>query len=78
MPRENSPIKSVLRSVDYTGRIAKWNTVLGAFDIKYMPRTSVKGQVLAEFAEPPIEIVAEGQNMDGKSIGIISVQEPSR
>ena len=77
MPRENSPIKSVLRSVDYTGRIAKWNTVLGAFDIKYMPRTSVKGQVLAEFAEPPIGIVVEEQNMDGKSVGTISVQEPS-
>ena len=77
MPRENSPIKSVLRSVDYTGRIAKWNTVLGAFDIKYMPRTSVKGQVLAEFVEPPIGIVAEEQNMDGKSVGTISVQEPS-
>ena len=37
------PLKSVLRSADYTGRIAKWGTVLGAFDIKYMPRTSVKG-----------------------------------
>ena len=56
--------------------------VLGAFDIKYMPRTSVKGQVLADltadFAEPPIEIVAKGQNMDGKSFGTISVQEPLR
>ena len=37
------PLKTVLRSVDYTGRIAKWDTILGAFDIKYMPRTSVKG-----------------------------------
>ena len=76
------PLKSLLRSANYTGRIAKWSTVLGAFDIKYMPRTSVKGQVLAdlivEFAEPPIEIVAEEQNMDGKSVGTISVQEPSR
>ena len=56
--------------------------VLGAFDIKYMPQTSVKGQVLAEliakFTEPPIEIVAEEQNMDGKLVGIISVQGPSR
>ena len=56
--------------------------VLGAFDIKYMPRTSVKGQVLAdlttEFAEPPIEIVAKGKNIDGKSVGTISVQEPLR
>ena len=36
-------LKTILRSVDYTGRIAKWGTILGAFDIKYMPRTSVKG-----------------------------------
>ena len=45
-----------------------------------MPRTSVKGQVLAnlvaEFAGPPLEEVAATQNMDGKSIGIISLQEP--
>ena len=46
-----------------------------------MPRTSVKGQVLidliAEFAEPSIEIIAEEQNVDGKSVGTISVQGPS-
>ena len=37
-------------------------TVLGAFDIKYMPRTPIKGQVLAnlvvEFTEPPLKEVA--------------------
>ena len=32
------PLKSVLRTADYIGRIAIWNTILGAFDIKYMPR----------------------------------------
>ena len=37
------PLKSVLKSVDYIGRIAKWGTILGAFNIKYMPRTSIKG-----------------------------------
>ena len=31
------PLKSVLRTSNYTGRIAIWNTILGAFDIKYMP-----------------------------------------
>ena len=36
------PLKSILRSADYIGRIAKWGTILGAFDIKYMPRTSIK------------------------------------
>ena len=37
------PLRAVLRSADYTGIIAKWGTILEAFDIKYMPRTSVKG-----------------------------------
>ena len=45
-----------------------------------MPRTSVKGQVLAdlvvEFAETPLEDRLEKQNMDGKLVGIISLQEP--
>ena len=31
------PLRSVLRSTNYTGRIAMWSTLLGAFDIKYMP-----------------------------------------
>ena len=74
------PLKSVLRTADYTGRIAIWNTILGAFDIKYMPRTSIKGQVLAdlvtEFAEPPIELTVEQRNMDGKSVGVISAPGP--
>jgi len=52
-------LRSLLRSADYTGRISKWGTILEAFDIKYMPRISIKGQVLAdlvaEFAETLLE-----------------------
>ena len=59
-----------------------WSTLLGAFDIKYMSRTSVKGQVLADliakFTEPPVEAVAEEENMDGKSVDTISAQGASR
>ena len=54
--------------------------ILGAFDIKYMPRTSVKGQVLAdlvaEFAEPSLEEEAGVQGMDEKSVSAISLQGP--
>ena len=75
------PLKSILRSADYTGRVAKWGTILGAFDIEYMPCTSVKGQVLpdlvAEFAECPEEIGVEQHGVDGKSVGLISAQAPS-
>ena len=70
------PLKAILRSADYTGRIAKWGTILGAFDIKYMPRTSIKGQVLAdlvaEFTEPPMEEWKPVENMDEKLVGTIS------
>ena len=74
------PLKSVLRSADYTRRIAKWGAILRAFDIKYMPRTSIKGQVLvdlvAEFAECPEKMEEENQKLDERSIGMISVQCP--
>ena len=70
------PLKAILRSTDYTGRVAKWGTILGAFDIKYMPRTSIKGQVLAdlvaEFTEPLVEELKPVENMDGKLVGTIS------
>ena len=53
------PLLLLLQSANYIGRIAKWDTILGAFDIKYMPCTSIKGQVLtdlvAEFAKSPLE-----------------------
>ena len=69
-------LKTILRSADYTGRIAKYGTILGAFDIKYMPRTSVKGQVLvdlvAEFTEPEIEELPSNGNMDERLVGMIS------
>ena len=74
------PLKAILRSVDYMRRIAKWGTILGVFDIKYMPHTSIKGQILAdlvaEFIEPLFEEISTTQNMDEKSVGTISLQEP--
>ena len=45
-----------------------------------MPHTCVKGQVfvdlVAEFVETPLEDRVEKQNMDEKSVGVISLQEP--
>ena len=74
------PLKSILRSADYTRRIAEWGTILGAFDIKYMPCTSIKGQVLADlvakFAECPKEMDMENDNMGERSVGVVSVQCP--
>ena len=41
------PLRATLRGTDYVERVAKWGTVLGASNVKYMPRTYVKGLVLA-------------------------------
>ena len=71
------PLRTLLRSVDYTGRIAKWGTILGAFDIKYIPSISVKGQVLvdlvAKFAKSQYEKRVDTQHMDEKSVDTISL-----
>ena len=76
------PHKAILRSANYTGRIAKWGTILGAFDIKYMPRTSFKGQILAnliaEFVEGSVENESNEHRMDEKSVGLIAAQDPSQ
>ena len=42
-------MQSLLKRFDFTGRINKWGTQLGSFDIRYRPRSSVKGQVLTDF-----------------------------
>ena len=70
------PLKTILRNAEYTGKVAKGGTILGVFDIKYMSRTSIKGQVLAdlviEFTEPKIEELLSVGNMDEKLVGTIS------
>uniref|UniRef100_A0A2N9HPE1 Uncharacterized protein n=1 Tax=Fagus sylvatica TaxID=28930 RepID=A0A2N9HPE1_FAGSY len=43
------PLKALFRSLDFSGRISKWGAHLGAYDVHYKPRTSIKGQVLADF-----------------------------
>ena len=49
-----------------------------SFDIKYIPRTSVKGQVLAdlvaEFAECPEEVEMGDKLMDERLVGVASIQ----
>jgi hypothetical protein len=45
----SSPIRAALRRADLSGRMEKWSVELNRFHIEYEPRTSIKGQVLADF-----------------------------
>ena len=37
------PLKALFRSSDFSSRISKWGVHLGAYDVRYKPRTSIKG-----------------------------------
>ena len=37
------PLQSLLKRSDFMGRITKWGTWLGSFDIRYRLKSSVKG-----------------------------------
>nr|GEV52552.1 reverse transcriptase domain-containing protein [Tanacetum cinerariifolium] len=45
----DQPIKQVMSRPDVAGRLQKWSIMLGEHNITYRPRTSVKGQILADF-----------------------------
>ena len=43
------PMKQVLHKPETSGRLMKWVIELSEFDIRYKPKTSIKGQILADF-----------------------------
>ena len=43
------PRKQILHKPKTSGRLIKWAIELSEFDIRYKPRTAVKGQILADF-----------------------------
>ena len=42
-------MKQILHKPETSGRLMKWAIELSEFDIRYKPRTTVKGQILADF-----------------------------
>ena len=45
----NHPLRQVLAKPETSGRLLKWAIELGQFEITYHPRTTIKGQALADF-----------------------------
>ena len=43
------PMKQVLHKPEVSRRLMKWAIELSEFDIRYKPKTAIKGQVLADF-----------------------------
>lgn len=47
--RTSYPLRQVLHKLESSGRLRKWAVVIGQFDIKYKPKTAIKGRALADF-----------------------------
>ncbi|GJX43817.1 reverse transcriptase domain-containing protein [Tanacetum coccineum] len=45
----DQPIKQILNKPEASGKLAKYAVELGAYNIVYVPRNAIKGQVLADF-----------------------------
>lgn len=59
---------------NFIGIKAKWGAILGAFDIRYKSRNSVKGQVLEDFVaefSPESMVVYGVSNNRGSSVGVM-------
>ncbi|XP_075636560.1 uncharacterized protein LOC142608764 [Castanea sativa] len=61
---------AIMRRSDYTNCVAKWGTKLGAYDVKYMPRTAIKGQVLADFV---VEFMESGIKQEDVMLAVMSI-----
>ncbi|XP_064945551.1 uncharacterized protein LOC135597052 [Musa acuminata AAA Group] len=45
----DQPLRQVLTKFDVAGRLLKWAVELGEHDIRYVPRTAIKAQAVADF-----------------------------
>ncbi|XP_073064019.1 uncharacterized protein [Primulina eburnea] len=78
----NSPLGRILTHSDMSGRLIKWTTELGEYDIQYEPRTSIKAQALADFLaetvhlenEDPWKVYVDGSSSkDGSGVGVVLI-----
>ncbi|GKE40151.1 reverse transcriptase domain-containing protein [Tanacetum coccineum] len=57
----DQPIKQILNKSEVFGKLAKYTVELGAYNITFIPRNTVKGQILADFLN---EILVDTKHME--------------
>ena len=73
------PMKQVLHKPEVSGRLMKWAIELSEFDIRYKPKTAIKGQVLADFVMEfaPVELAEPARPRDDLPIWKLSIDGAS-
>ncbi|XP_075486242.1 uncharacterized protein LOC142525840 [Primulina tabacum] len=78
----NSPLGRILTHADMSGRLVKWTTELGGYDIHYDLRTAIKAQALADFLaetvhqenEDPWKVYVDGSSSkEGSGVGVVLI-----
>ena len=68
------PMKQVLHKPETSERLMKWAIELSEFDIRYKPKTAIKGQVLADFV---MEFTSAEPAKDAKTTTDLSISKLS-
>uniref|UniRef100_A0A2N9EA67 Integrase catalytic domain-containing protein n=1 Tax=Fagus sylvatica TaxID=28930 RepID=A0A2N9EA67_FAGSY len=75
------PLKALFRISDFSSQISRWGAQLGAYDVRYKPRTAIKGQVLAdfvaEFAPENSNTLTEEEHIRDSLAGLASSVAPN-
>ncbi|PKA46862.1 hypothetical protein AXF42_Ash015756 [Apostasia shenzhenica] len=72
----DQPLLKILHPPEVSGRLLKWSIELGEYDVRFVPRTAIKAQALADFVAkfsttepPPVKYLANlwSLHVDGAS-----------
>lgn len=70
----DQPIKQILDKAEASERLAKYTVELRAYNITYVPRNAIKGQVLADFINE-IAIGSSGEDSKGRGKEIYDISQ---
>ena len=68
-------MKKAMSSPKAAGRMALWEIELSEFDVQYRPRTTIKGQVVADFIAEYTQ--PEDEGTEGQKLWIIHTDRSS-
>ena len=71
------PMKQVLHKPETSRRLMKWTIEMSEFDIRYKPKTAIKGHILADFVMEftSAELAKDTQMMPDLPIWKLSIDE---
>ena len=73
----DKPLRRVISNPEAAGRLALWAIELSEFDIQYCPRTTIKGQIVADFITEFTHVEDKGTEESPHIYGRV-IQQTSR